>query len=511
MIKPCLLQHFLDSSAERFPEKVAIQDGAKSVTYSALQSRAKAVAVGLQTLSPARGERVGIYLDKGIDQVTAILAVLYADKAFVLMNAALHQKQLEYITRDCQITTLITSGELEKNVGGYAERLVKADEFDSMASVHADVEPVCVAITDDVSNIIYTSGSTGTPKGVVITHRNLVDTARSSTQHIGVQEDERILCMVPLNFDYGLNQLTSTLYKGCTLILYKYVLPNALLQTLVDLRITGLPALPPIWASVFNPKLARIEPDKYDLSALRYILNTGAKLPVPLVKKVRETFPAARLFLMYGFTEGFRSTFLDPSEVDRIPESIGKALPNVHLEVVNDKGEICEPEEIGELIHRGVGVTRGYWNSPELTAKVFRQSPLIPAGQYLDTVVYSGDLVKKDKDGFIYYVGRRDHQIKTGGYRVSPTEVEALVLECAGVSEVVVFGLEDPSLGQKIRALVTVSAEISSRDVIHHCKASAPYYLVPKEVFILPEFARTANGKIDRPKAVEDSKTQHGL
>jgi acyl-CoA synthetase (AMP-forming)/AMP-acid ligase II len=314
-----------------------------------------------------------------------------------------------------------------------------------------------------------------------------------------------------LNFDYGLNQLTSTLYKGCTLVLYKYLLPNAFLQTIADEKITGVPALPPIWASVFNPKLAKIEKDKYDFSALRYIANTGAKLPVPLVRKVRETFPKAELYLMYGFTEAFRSTFLDPKHVDRIPESIGKALPNVQIEVINERNEICKPGEIGELIHRGAGIAKGYWNSPELTAKVYRQNPLLPEGsKFNDPAAFSGDLVKKDEDGFIYYVGRKDHQIKTGGYRVSPTEIEALIMECPGISEVVAFGLEDTELGQKIRVLVIAAETVATKDILNHCRAEAPYYLVPKEIFLVSEFAKTANGKIDRPRMIEHSLEQHG-
>ncbi len=515
-MKPYLLQHFLEIAAEKHPEKTAIKNGRETISYSALCRKSRALGAALRQASAARGERVGIFLDKSIEQVIAILGVLYADKIFVLMNSALHHKQVAHIVKDCGIQTLITTQRFKQSVlepvlkdPGIAN-VICEDDFKSITeSGGAQVE--CLNITDDISNIIYTSGSTGIPKGVVIAHRNLIDTARNSTHHLKVSADEKILCPVPLNFDYGLNQLTSTLCKGCTLVLYKYLLPAGLLETIGAEKITGLPALPPIWASVFNPKLANIDPGAYDFSSLRYIANTGAKLPVPLVRKVRETFPKAELYLMYGFTEAFRSTYLDPKEVDRIPDSIGKALPNVQIEVINEKNEICKPGEIGELIHRGAGIAKGYWNSPELTAKVYRQNPLLPEGsKFYDLVAYSGDLVKKDEDGFIYYVGRRDHQIKTCGYRVSPTEVEALIMECRGVSEVVVFGLEDPAMGQRIRAVVSVANGIGTQEILNHCRAQAPYYLVPKEVFIVSEFLRTANGKIDRPKMIERSKAEHG-
>ncbi|MBA4147309.1 MAG: AMP-binding protein [Verrucomicrobia bacterium] len=517
-MKPYLLQHFLEIAAEKYPDKPAIQNGGSTITYSALCGKAKALGVALKQFSPERGERVGIFLDKSIDQVLSMLAVLYADKVFVLMNSALHQKQVRHIINDCRISTLLTTVQFKNSVlqpilsEPSLVTVVCTEDFPVLIESNFDREPDCGNITDDISNIIYTSGSTGVPKGVVIAHRNLIDTARNSTEHLKVSENDRILCSPALNFDYGLNQLTSTLCKGCTLVLYKYLLPNAFLQTIQNEKITGVPALPPIWASVFNPKLARIEKDKYDFSSVRYIANTGAKLPVPLVRKVRETFPRADLYLMYGFTEAFRSTFLDPKEVDRIPDSIGKALPNVQIEVINDRNEICKPGEVGELIHRGAGIAKGYWNSPELTAKVYRQNPLLPEGsQFNDPVGYSGDLVKKDEDGFIYYVGRKDHQIKTSGYRVSPTEVEALIMECPCVSEVVAFGLDDPELGQKIRALVIFSGEhVSSKDILNHCRAEAPHYLVPKEIFAVTEFPKTANGKIDRPQAIEQSIEQHG-
>ncbi|MGH7929965.1 MAG: AMP-binding protein, partial [Candidatus Binatia bacterium] len=472
----------LENSAEKYPEKAAIQIGPDSITYSMLYTRAVRLGDALRQLDPVRGERVGIFLDRSIEQVIALLGALYADKVFVLLNSALHEKQVRHIVSDCGIRTLITSNALKSSVlAPFLDelgltRLLCQEKFQDFPGNGAGGAMQCANITDDVSNIIYTSGSTGVPKGVVITHRNLIDTAKNSTEHLQVSENERILSAIALNFDYGLNQLTSTLYKGCTLILHQYLLPNAYLLEIVDEGITGLPALPPIWASVFNPKLVRIDTDRYDFSSLRYIANTGAKLPVPLVRKVRETFPHAALYLMYGFTEAFRSTYLDPAEVDRRPESIGKALPNVQVEVINEANEICKPGEIGELIHRGAGVARGYWNSPELTSRVYRQNPLLPEGSdFLDTVAYSGDLAKKDADGFIYYVGRKDHQIKSSGYRVSPTEVEALIMECSGVSEVVAFGLDSPELGQKIRAMVSLCADTSASEILNHCREEAPY------------------------------------
>lgn len=510
-MQPYLLQHFLDQAAESFPDKTAIENGAERITFSALRARSRAFGDRLLELSPESGERVGIFLDKSVEQIIALLGTLYAGKIFVLINAALQRRQVAYIVNDCGITTLVTSNHLRSMIvdpvlaGTSVTHVLEEADLRCTADETEKGGPSDRCITDDVASIIYTSGSTGVPKGVVVTHRNLVDTARNSTTHLEVSKDERILCPVALNFDYGLNQLGSTLCKGCTLVLYKYLLPSALLRTLAERKITGLPALPPIWAQVFNPRLARIEEGSYDFSSLRYIANTGAKLPVPIVRKIRETFPKARLYLMYGLTEAFRSTYLDPDEVDRRPDSIGKALPNVEIEIVNERNERCKPGEIGELVHRGAGITRGYWNSPELTAKVFRQNPLLAGKFYTDTVVYSGDLARRDEDGFIYYVGRKDHQIKTCGYRVSPTEVESLIMECPGVSEVVVYGTDDPELGAKLCAVVSLCGDTSPEQILEHCRTEAPYYLVPKEFIVVDEFPRTASGKVDRNLIIQNS------
>ena len=516
-MKPYLLQHFLERAAVDDGTKVAFQHEECRLTFGELQTRALALGFLIRRLSRARGERVGILLERGLNQIVAMVGTLFADNVFVLLNPALHSRQIGHILRDCGISILITSAQFRDGVLAQTpetesvRQFLCEDQFPAEIPPGEDMASLSRNITDDVATIVYTSGSTGSPKGVVITHRNLVDTARNSAAHLGVQEDERILCCVPFNFDYGLNQFTTTLHKRCTLILHKFVTPKAFLQTIESERITGLPALPPIWAAVFNPRLCRLAPEEHDFSSLRYIANTGAKLSAPLVRKVRETFPHARLCLMYGFTEAFRSTFLDPREVDRLPDSIGKALPNVQIEVINEQGGVCAPGEIGELIHRGAGVTRGYWNSPELTAKLLRPNPLIdPPGSYVDMVAYSGDLVRKDAEGFLYYVGRKDHQIKTSGYRVSPTEIEALIMESGGVAEAVVFGLDDVALGQKVRALVTLNGTATIKEILARCRTAAPAYLVPSEMFEISSFAKTANGKIDRPKAVADSLATHG-
>ena len=323
---------------------------------------------------------------------------------------------------------------------------------------------------EDIASIIYTSGSTGLPKGIVITHRNLIEGARIVSHYLGITATERILGLLPFNFDYGLNQLISTLYKGCTIVLFKFFMPNSMLNILIDEKITGLPAIPTIWSAVFNPQSCKIDPDR-QYPDLRYISNTGGKLPVPMVKKIRQLFPATKLFLMYGLTEAFRSTYLDPDEVDRRPDSIGKAIPNVRVEVINKNGKICEAGEVGELVHSGACVTKGYWNNPEMTARVFRPNPMLPKeNQFLDRVVYSGDFVKKDREGFLYYIGRKDSMIKKEGYRISPTEVEELLMGHPDVFEAVICGVEGKTAKNEMVALVTAKREIDIKELYKFCR-----------------------------------------
>ena len=503
-VVPDILKH----SAVKYPNKTAIIHGKQEISFSELYERVIACAWFIKNKKIQQGSRIAVLLDKSLEQVVSLLAVMASGNIFVLINTGLHENQVKHIINDCTVSLLITSHKFDRMISSfndlkccYTEDIPGSTEIDTLET------PL---ISDDIATIIYTSGSTDLPKGIVITHRNLLDGAASVSQYLNLTENDRILGMLPFNFDYGLNQLISSLYVGCTLVLYQFIMPNGLLKILEEESITGLPAIPPIWASIFNPKLCKLP--NSDFPKLRYITNTGGKLPVSIVKRIREFFPNTQLFLMYGLTEAFRSTYLDPKEVDKRPGSIGKAIPNVQVEVINNEGQVCKPGETGELIHRGACIARGYWNNPSKTASVYKPNPLLPEkSRFLETVVYSGDLVYKDEDGFLYFVGRKDNMIKTSGFRVSPTEVEELLLSHPAVTDAVVFGLPDENIGYKIRAIVSTSLPIEKADLISHCKSNAPNYLVPQEIFFKDSFPKTASGKLDRPKIIEESKHEHGI
>jgi acyl-CoA ligase (AMP-forming) (exosortase A-associated) len=504
-VKPYLLQHFLENSAARYPDKIALQHKDRALTYAELLQKAKNLGQSLRQKGTRRGDRVGIYLDKSLEQVIAIFGALYADAVFVVISNVLHAKQARHISNDCGVKLLITEEKYLENLDAIAAPKIYGTELNKMLETTGSPAPQNIGA--DIASIIYTSGSTGLPKGIVLTHRNLIEGAEIVSAYLKITADEKILGLLPFNFDYGLNQLTTSVYKGATLVLFQYFLPNSLLKILAEEEITGLAAIPPIWTSVFGGKMA--DTAKLALPKLRYITNSGGKLPVPLVQKLRAAFPQVDLYLMYGLTEAFRSTYLDPREIDRRPESIGKAIPDVEVEIVNADGQPCRPREIGELIHRGACIARGYWNDPQKTAEVYRPNPLLPPeNQFLETVVYSGDLAYKDEEGYLYFVGRRDNMIKTAGYRVSPTEVEEMILQIPEIKDAVVFGTANAELGYKICAAVTLKTKISAEKIKEHCQTTAPPYMTPREIFIADSFPLTASGKIDRPQVIEEYQTK---
>jgi acyl-CoA ligase (AMP-forming) (exosortase A-associated) len=502
-----LLHCPLERSAARLPNKEALKHGEQSLSYAAFLARARAAAAALARVPGTdRGDRVGIFMGKSLSQAVWLYAASMADRAFVLLADQLKDNQVEHILKDCGVKVLVYGERCAQAAARAAGLLGITLLAEDAAADPATLAP-SRAITDDIATIIYTSGSTGLPKGIVITHRNLLDGVDAVSEYLGIGEGDRLMGLLPFNFDYGLNQLSSAVGAGASLVLHQFFVPGPMLKLIAEERITGLAAIPTVWAAAFNPKLANMDKLKaeLDFSSLRYITNSGGKIPVPIVGRIRESFPKARLFLMYGLTEAFRSSYLDPAELDRRPDSMGKAIPGVQLEVVRDDGTLCAPGETGELIHRGALIARGYWNNPEKTAEVYRPNPLLPPENcFLETVVYSGDLVRKDEEGFLYYVGRKDNMIKISGYRVSPTEVEELLASSGLVAESVAFGVPDDELGYRIRAAVVYKGEENAQALLEHCKKAAPSYLVPRDLISVKAFPKTASGKIDRPAVLKE-------
>jgi len=494
-----------DRTLAALPDKEAIFDRDTSLTFRQLHTEALAAAQALAQLGVKSGDRVGICTQKTCDQVIAILGVLLANAILVPIHPVLRAEQIAHMARDCEMKLLITESprvaELRDAVKGHLVLGHGPEEegIHSLGQLRRDFqgsESFFKAKAGDPAAIIYSSGSTGRPKGIVITHRNLADGARIVASYLGTNASDRIAGVLALTFDHGMNQLWQTLFTGASLYLHDLIFPRDLFRLLARERITALPLMPVIISRMFDSQLPGTEKG-LDFSALRYISTTGGPVTATMLDHLRQTFPKAEIFLMYGLTEAFRSSFLPPDQVAIRPTSIGKAIPEVELYVLNEAGEECPPGVPGQLVHRGGCIAQGYWNAPEATAERFRQIDRFPG----ERVVFSGDLVRRDEEGYLYFLARMDSMIKTSGFRVSPTEIEEQARRFEGLVDAVAFGVDNPQIGQDIVVVYLTAdrAPLDSDALSEHFRLAMPHHMVPRWFVHLDTFPATANqGKIDR-------------
>ncbi len=510
-----LIHDFIFESARRAPGAEALMYGATRLDYAALAGAVEAAAGALLASGTGRGERVAVYLEKRVENVCAMFGAAAAGAVFVPVNPLLKAEQVAYILADCNVRVLVTSVERLAQLApalascpdlrtvlvvGDAHRVPELAGVAVRGWDEAQREPEAGvlaarrAIDADMAAILYTSGSTGRPKGVVLSHRNMVAGARSVASYLENTPRDRILSVLPLSFDYGLSQLTTAFLAGASVVLINHLFARDIVKAVQEEGITGLAAVPPLWIQLAAlPWPARC--------TLRYLTNSGGAMPTATVAALRAALPSARLFLMYGLTEAFRSTYLPPSELDRRPDSMGRAIPNAQVMVVRPDGSPCAPNEPGELVHRGALVSLGYWNDPAKTAERFRPAPgQDPALPLPEMAVWSGDTVRMDEEGFLYFIGRSDDMIKVSGYRVSPTEVEEVAHASGLVLEAAAFGVPHPVLGQAIVLLAQPRTPgLTPADLLRECQKRLPAYMVPAHVALREEaFPRNPNGKFDR-------------
>jgi len=343
---------------------------------------------------------------------------------------------------------------------------------------------------------------------VMVTQRNLVVGCVAVCEYLHIGPDDRMLAALPFSFDYGFNQLTTALARGACCVLHDYLWPGDLAAALERHAITGLAGVPPLWN-----QLAAAWGERPPNQRLRYFTNSGGALRGAVLDRLRALFPRAEPFLMYGLTEAFRSTYLPPALVDQRRGSMGKAIPHADILVMKDDGTVAGPGEEGELVHCGPLVSQGYWNAPETTAARFRPVPARPGPDGAPVIgVWSGDIVRLDEDGFLYFQGRRDGLIKTSGYRVSPDEVEEVVMALPGIADACAFAVPDENLGQRILLAVSyaVGAALDERAVLAACQRALPNYMVPAAVLPCANIPRNLNGKHDRPRLAAEHATAGG-
>jgi long-chain acyl-CoA synthetase len=506
-----LVQDFLQNSAARTPDKVALVFQERRLTYREMDAQANRLAQALLDHGVQRGDRVAIYLPNSVEATVAIFAILKAGAIFSIVNHTTKLGKLAYILNDCQATGLVTQarkmGMLEKLqdrvpslksvvlCGKGTDKAVEGRSgllaFEALQETYPNQLPPQKCIDVDLACLIYTSGTTGEPKGVMSAHYNVVAAASSIIQYLENVPEDIVINVLPLSFDYGLYQLLMTVKFGGTLVLEKsFAYPAAVLKLMEKERVTGFPGVPTIFAILLQMDLS-----KYDLPSLRYITNTAAALPPSHILQLRQKFPWATLYSMYGLTECKRVSYLPPRELDRRPGSVGVAIPNTEVWIADEDGNRVGPGVVGELVVRGSHVMRGYWEKPEATAERYRPGP-IPG----ERVLYTGDLFEMDEEGFLYFVARKDDIIKSRGEKVSPKEVENVLYSLGGVEEAAVIGVPDEILGEAIKAFVVRRDDntLTERDVLRHCTQHLEDFMVPQYVEFRSELPKTTSGKISK-------------
>jgi acyl-CoA ligase (AMP-forming) (exosortase A-associated) len=478
--------------------------GRLSLTFAELELATGRLAAWLGGLGLPTGSRIAAWLPKTALAAVLPLATARAGHVFVPINPLLKRTQVAHILADSGSAVLIAP----------ASRLALLDDGDVAPTtlIHdaAAVEPVMTdpqapvlgpSACDPASlcEILYTSGSTGRPKGVMLSHANLMLGAEAVAEYLGLDANDRVLCVLPFSFDYGQNQLLSSWRAGACAVPLDYLTPRDVVSAVGRHGVTTLAGVPPLWV-----QLLEVEWPDAAARSLRRLTNSGGALTGALVAGLRTRFPDAALFAMYGLTEAFRSTYLPPALIDSHPDSMGRAIPHAEILVVRPDGSVTPDDEPGELVHCGPLVAHGYWRDAERTAERFRPAPA--ASRYGGLAVWSGDTVRRDADGLLYFVGRSDAMIKSAGNRISPTEIEEAATRVPGIIEAVAIGVPDARLGQAIRLIVRTAPDDGAaiERLQASLRAELPNFMQPRDIMLRAELPRNPNGKIDRARLIEE-------
>jgi long-chain acyl-CoA synthetase len=516
-----LLHDGLLASASRFPDKTAVFVEGKPYSYGEMHDGALRLAAVLRQRGLERGDRVAIYMDNTWPCVVSIFAVLIAGGVFLVINPQTKSDKLEFILDDSDARILLTDGHLAPSFGpilanarklkhvicsgkwpvdvpqGKLPEGMSMEPFDSVLHSVVPAARSDATVPLDLAALIYTSGSTGNPKGVMQTHQAMVFAAESISEYLRLSEEHRILCVLPLAFDYGLYQLLMAVRLGATLVLERsFTYPAQIFKRMLELQVTVFPGVP----TVFTMLLSTHGRSQLRFPTVLRVTNTAAALPASFQHQLREVFPNALIYRMYGLTECKRVCYLEPELADTKPESVGKPIPGTEAFLLSPDGDPVPPGQVGILHVRGPHVMLGYWKQPELSARMLK-----PGSMPWERVLCTQDWFRMDDEGFLYFVGRSDDIIKTRGEKVSPVEVENALHDIPGIREAAVIGVADELLGQAIRAYVALDegASLSEKEIIKICLSRLENYMVPKEVVFLPELPKTTTGKISKKMLTE--------
>ena len=506
--RPRLVHEFLEQSADRLPAKVALVCDDRRLSYQDLDDAANRLAQALVDQGVGRGDRVVLYLTNSVELVVGIFAVLKAGAVFVVLNPTAKHDKVDYIARNCQAAALMTGAAHLELLRGLLSSLpslrvgilTQATElqpagagiwrYEDLLARYPNHRPQRDIIDRDLACLIYTSGSTGDPKGVMSDHSNVVFAVESITSYLHNVEDDVVIDVLPLSFDYGLYQLLMTFSFGGRLVLERgFAYPSQILERMEAERVTGFPGVPTLYSVLLEMDLSG-----FNLASLRYLSNTAAALPPAHIRRLTAKFPGVQVFSMYGLTETKRTLYLPVDQLEKRPDSVGIAIPGTEVWLEDERGNRLGSGEVGELVVRGRHVMRGYWGDEAATQRRYHPGPL-PG----ELVCHTGDLFRKDEEGYFYFVGRTDDIIKSRGEKVSPKEVEDVIYRLEGVREAAVIGVPDPVLGEAIQAFVVPNEKgLTPDEVIRHCRSHLEDYMVPRRVEIRSELPKTGSGKIKK-------------
>lgn len=490
------IRTLIESAVSSHSDKTALIFNDKSITYAELFNKVNQVAFYLKELDLPKDSRIGIYSNKGIEQVIAVLAILSTDYVLVPLTTLLKPEQVEYIINDCDIQCIITDKKHGESIAAinFNGKVISYDttskDIPSFEEIYKYYNKPYSCDINSYSNavITYSFGVSGRPKGIVISHRNLIDSARVVSQYLDLNQNDVISGLLIFNLDYGLNQIFCTLYKKATLALHRFILPDDFFNHLINDKITVIPLMPVYISQMFDEDISRL-PNAELFSNIKTITSSGGNVTAKMIKDSKNTFQNANFYSMHGLTEAFRSTYLDPSQVEIRPDSIGKAIADVELYVINESGKECGVREVGELIHRGGYIYKGFWNAPEQNAQRFKSVQILKdvinlEGQLTDEIVVAtGDYVYKDEEGYFYFSSRHDDMIKTRGFRVSPFEIESVVAKnIPQIEQCAVFGIDNEQIEEEIIMVYSATNEIPEEEILFELKKHLASYMVPSTV-----------------------------